>query len=159
MPELIYEPTIGIDVVQAGTGPVFASRGTCWWTSRESDLHFLDTLQRDPTRPIGYRILTHAEALQQARTYAASVAAGRPQPRPRLVPCDPTGTLVMPVPRDMYLRQCTRDVSAYGRHALRTWLAAHHGNVHDALGQPAASEDWADYDSAVERWLAQRRGY
>jgi len=67
------------------------------------------------------------------------------------LPCDPRGALLMEC-HDLagFLKNAKENVSHYGKHGMRAFVAAYHGNVLTDDHKPTCFESWDDYNKLIE---------
>jgi hypothetical protein len=68
------------------------------------------------------------------------------------LPCDPRGGVLMETTLADFIESAERDTEKFGKHGLRTFMAAYHGNLVTAdNGWPTCFEKWEQYDELVDK--------
>lgn len=126
----LREPQITLEEIKRrvrGTGFICYGGNTCWWA--EHTFY---------TRPI----------------------PNKPPDYPGL-PCDPRGGMLLQVQTGSvapdgrtidaleFIRKAEQNPSHYGRHGIKAFIAAYHGNVL-VDGKPWALRDWEDYNRLLD---------
>jgi hypothetical protein len=76
---------------------------------------------------------------------------------PNGLPCDPRGGVLMQTDKvESFLSRAEAEPSFYGKHGLRTFMAAHHDNcqVSDTDTRRTCLTDWNEYNKALDVLIA-----
>ena len=69
---------------------------------------------------------------------------------PRL-PCGPRGEMLLETDDPIgFIRAAEKNPAHYGRHGLRAFVAAYHGNVTTEGGLPTSFESWDEYNKLID---------
>ena len=67
------------------------------------------------------------------------------------LPCDPRGGVLMQTEdAEAFLRSAEENPDSYGKHGLRAFEAALHGNVVAENGKPTCSQAWDEYNNLLD---------
>lgn len=114
------------DVRAAKPRMIFYGANTCWWTHLERDLSL---------------------------TSSAEIEIDGRMVRIDPLPCDPCGGMLLQTyDIEGFLRAAEASAAHYGKHGLRAFEAAHHGNVVISREdqRPTCFESWADYNRVID---------
>ncbi len=67
------------------------------------------------------------------------------------LPCDPTGSVLMEADAVKFIESAEANFAHYGKHGLRAFAAAFHGNVLTINGKPTALCGWDHYNALLDR--------
>ncbi|MGH9767207.1 MAG: hypothetical protein ACREAB_07210 [Blastocatellia bacterium] len=111
------------DIRRAKPDMIFYGANTCWWTHDPAHL----------SRTTGGR-LEGGHKIQ--------------------LPSDPRGGVLFQTDNiEAFLKAAEEDAGHYGRHGLRAFMAAHHGNSFKSLDDPIpwCAPTWDEYNNAIDR--------
>lgn len=114
------------DVRAAKPKMIYYGANTCWWTHRETDLR--------RTRPQDFEV-------------------GGRRVRGVSLPRDPRGGMLFQTDNvEAFLRAAETEPSHYGKHGLRTFMAAHNDNCVVSESDPRATcfRGWDDYNRLID---------
>lgn len=109
-------------------GVVYYGANTCWWTCDPVDLY--------------------------TRKYDGLRVNGQAIPEGRL-PCDPRGGMLLEAHDvNLFFNEAVHNVSHYGKHGIRAFLAAYHGNVvvSETDTRPTCFSQWHDYNRLLDEF-------
>jgi hypothetical protein len=68
------------------------------------------------------------------------------------LPCDPRGGVLLQTQFvDNFLDTASQNPNHYGKHGIRTFLAAHHENTIELLGHPWCYKTWDEYNALLDK--------
>ncbi len=65
-------------------------------------------------------------------------------------PCDPRGSMLMQASIGKFIENAKSNPEHYGKHGLKTFMAAYEGNVLTDDGQPTSLTDWRAYNNLID---------
>jgi len=66
------------------------------------------------------------------------------------LPCDPRGSVLMEAPAPDFIASAEKNPDYYGKHGLRAFAAAFHGNVLTLNGRPTSFAGWEVYNQLLD---------
>ena len=66
------------------------------------------------------------------------------------LPCDPRGSVLMQGELGKFLEAAKANPDHYGKHGLKAFMAAYHGNLLTDDGRPTSLERWAKYNEILD---------
>lgn len=146
----VIEKVTLADVRAAKPKMIFYGANTCWWTHNENHLG-----QTPPS--------SEAEVQRMADVFKLNAKPGvftdeqfllraREATKHRL-PCDPRGGVLFQTDDiEGFLQAAIKNVTHYGKHGLRAFMAAHHENCILSFENPIpwCDRDWQAYNDALD---------
>lgn len=124
-------------IVQPST--IYYGANTCWWTHDSSHL----SVTASPP----------AQSVPSGRSLIEK-GLGR-RVNPGSIPTDPRGGVLFETDDiEGFFASAKANVSFYGKHGLRAFIAAHHLNsfLNHYDQRPYCSPNWAEYNDAIDRY-------
>lgn len=113
------------------------------------NLEFIETLAKlEPTRRVVYGVNTCW--WKDGDPVYRTPENGKLPP----LPCDPRGGMLFEC-NDLkgFLENAKKNESHYGKHGMKAFMAAYHGNVTTMDGKPTCFQRWEEYNDIIDETL------
>lgn len=75
------------------------------------------------------------------------------------LPCGPSGEMLLETDNPMgFIAAAENSVDHYGKHGLKAFVAAYHGNLLDDNGTPTSFKTWQEYNDLIDKQLSEPFG-